>query len=164
LRVEKIEYQGVSFDSKDPLPGELAQREGQPLDPAKVTASVRRLFASGRYRDIRVDGERKASGVTLIYAGTPRYFVGRVSIEGVKSDRLSSLLEYATKLNPGKAFAGSDVAAQVERSRQQLPLVARDADQPTRRARQVHRSKHPAKFPEKSAKSPREVESDREMT
>ena len=120
MRVEKIEYQGVTFASKNPLPGELAQRVGQPLDPAKVTASVRRLFASGRYRDIRVDGERAGSGVTLIYAGTPRYFVGRVSIEGVKSDRLASLLEYATKLNPGSAFAASDIDAGTESVRQSL--------------------------------------------
>ncbi len=120
LRVEKIVYQGVDFDAKDPLLGELAQREGQPLDPAKVTASVRRLFASGRYRDIRVDGEREGDGVTLIYAGTPRYFVGRVSIEGVKSERLASLLEYATKLNPGSAFTDSDVAAGTEGVRQAL--------------------------------------------
>ena len=56
-----------------------------------------RLFASGRYRDIGVDGERTGDGVLLIFVGTPRYFVGRVVIEGVKNDRLASLLEYATK-------------------------------------------------------------------
>ncbi|HWG16352.1 MAG TPA: POTRA domain-containing protein [Acidobacteriaceae bacterium] len=110
LRVAKIEFQGVTFGPKDPLPAQLPQQEGKPLDPAKVTAGVRRLFATGRYRDIRVDGERAGDGVTLIYAGTARFFVGKVTIDGVKSERLASQLEYATKLNPGAAFADSDVA------------------------------------------------------
>jgi outer membrane protein insertion porin family len=111
LRVDKIEFEGVVFDSTDTLPQQLPLRAGQPLDPAKVADSLRRLFASGRYRDIRVDGERDASGVTLIFSGTPRYFVGRVAIEGVKDDRLTSLLEYATNLQPGTAFTEAATAA-----------------------------------------------------
>ena len=102
LRVDRVEFRGVVFAAKDPLPGQLPQQAGEPLDPAKVTASIRRLFASGRYRDIRVMGERNGAGVTLIYAGTPRYFVGRVTIAGVKDERLASSLEYATKLSRGR--------------------------------------------------------------
>ena len=49
------------FDPKDALPGELPQQAGAPLDPAKVTASIRRLFASGRYRDIHLEGKREAA-------------------------------------------------------------------------------------------------------
>ena len=37
----KVEFQGVTFDAKDPLPGQLPQQAGEPLDPAKVTASIR---------------------------------------------------------------------------------------------------------------------------
>ena len=54
LRVGEVDFQGVTFAAKDPLPGELPQQAGEPLDPAKVTASIRRLFATGRYRDIGV--------------------------------------------------------------------------------------------------------------
>jgi outer membrane protein assembly factor BamA len=120
LRVTRVEFQGVSFDAKDPLPGQLPQQAGQPLDPAKVTASVRRLFASGRYRDIRVDGEHEGSGVALIYVGTPRYFVGRVSIVGVKQERLASLLEYATKLQPGREFSQAMIATGTDGVREAL--------------------------------------------
>ena len=120
LRVAGVQFQGVSFDAKDPLPGQLAQQAGELLDPAKVTASIRRLFASGRYRDIRVDGRREGDGVVLVYVGTPRYFVGRVSIVGVKDERLSSLLEYATKLQPGGVLADTMIAAGTEGVRQAL--------------------------------------------
>jgi outer membrane protein insertion porin family len=111
LRVDKILFQGVTFDAADTLPKELAQKEGAPLDPQLVRASVRRLFASGRYRDISVRGVRQGDAVTLIFTGVARYYVGRVTIEGVKNDRLASLLQFATKLSPGTAFNESQIAA-----------------------------------------------------
>ncbi len=110
LRVTAIEFQGVTFDKGAMLPQELAQKVDTPLDPEQVRSSLRRLFASGRYRDIAVRGVRRGDDVTLIFAGTARYYVGRVTIEGLKNDRVSSLLEFATKLQPGTAFNEPDVA------------------------------------------------------
>ena len=120
LRVASVEFEGVKFGVKDPLPGMLEQQAGEALDPSKVTASVRRLFASGRYRDIRVDGVREGAAVRLIFVGVPRYFVGRVSIVGVKDERLASVLEYATKLQPGTDFTEGSIAAGTEGIRQAL--------------------------------------------
>jgi len=120
LRVEKIEFEGVVFDMKDPLPQQIPQRAGEPLDPAKVAASIRQLFASGRYRDIRVEGEREGDGMTLVFAGTPQFFVGRVTIDGVKDERLTSLLEYATKLQPGTDFTDGSTPAGVDGVKQSL--------------------------------------------
>jgi outer membrane protein insertion porin family len=119
LRVDKIEFEGVTFDATDTLPKELTQKVGEPLDPQKVRESTRRLFASGRYRDIAVRGVKQAGGMTLVFAGTPRYYVGRITIVGVKSERLTSLLQFATKLSPGNAFtegqleAGNEGIAQI---------------------------------------------------
>ena len=111
LTVDKVEFEGVTFGSAEKLPKELTQKAGQPLDPAKVRESTRRLFASGRYRDIAVRGIRHGDSVTLVFAGSPRYYVGRVTIEGVKSERLTSLLEFSTKLEPGTAFTDAEVPA-----------------------------------------------------
>lgn len=110
LQVNKIEFEGVTFDVTDKLPSELSQKVGEPFDPQKVRQSTRRLFASGRYRDIEVRGVRQGNGLTLIFAGSPRFYVGRVEILGVKSERLTSLLEYATKLSPGTALTRSAVS------------------------------------------------------
>ena len=109
--VDRIEFEGVTFGPTETLPSELPQKAGQPLDPDKVRDSTRRLFASGLYRDISVRGVRHGDSLTLIFAGTARYYVGRVTIEGVESDRLASLLEFATKLDPGTAFSEKDVPA-----------------------------------------------------
>jgi outer membrane protein insertion porin family len=114
LRVNRIEFEGVSFDETDTLPSEITQHAGEPLDPEKVRSSTRRLFESGRYRDITVRGIRQGDGMTLIFAGTPRYYVGRVTVVGVKSDRLTSLLTYATKLNPGMAYTDTSIPTGTE--------------------------------------------------
>src|SRR5437899_9115807 len=120
LRVDKILFEGVTFDAADTLPKELPQEVGTPLDPQLVRESVRRLFASGRYRDISVRGVRQGDAVTLIFTGVPRYYVGRVTIDGVKNDRLASLLEFATKLSPGTAFNESQIAAGAEGIKEML--------------------------------------------
>jgi outer membrane protein insertion porin family len=120
LLIDKIEFEGVTFDASDTLPQQLAVKVGEPLDPAKVTQSIRRLFASGRYRDIGVDGQREGNAVTLIFVGSARFFVGRVTIEGVKDDRLASLLEYATRLEPGTAFTQTAIATAIDGVKQSL--------------------------------------------
>jgi outer membrane protein insertion porin family len=109
LHVAAIEFEGVTFDKTDTLPQDLAQKVDTPLDPEQVRSSLRRLFASGRYRDVSVRGVRQGDEVTLIFAGMARYYVGRVTIDGVKNDSLTSLLEFATKLQPGTAFSDSQI-------------------------------------------------------
>ncbi|MDQ2926485.1 MAG: BamA/TamA family outer membrane protein [Acidobacteriota bacterium] len=111
--VTEIRFEGVTFEKDDVLPGELTQKAGAALDPDKVRADLRRLFASGRYRDISVRSEAASGGIALVYAGVPRYYIGRVQIEGVKSERLSSLLEFATRLDPGTAYTEALVPASV---------------------------------------------------
>ncbi len=46
--------------------------------------------------------------------GTPRYYVGRVTIAGVKNERLASLLEFGTNLGPGRAFTRAAIPAATE--------------------------------------------------
>jgi outer membrane protein insertion porin family len=120
LKVDRVLFEGVTFDPTDTLPGKLEQKVGQPLDAQKVRESIRRLFASGRYRDIEVRGVKQGDAVTLIYSGAPRFYVGRVTIEGVKNERLTSLLEFAAKLSPGKGYSDSQVTAGTEGIKQIL--------------------------------------------
>lgn len=120
LQVEAIRFEGVTFGVDDSLPKLLPQQAGQPLDAEKVRQSLRRLFASGRYRTIGVSGIRHGDAVTLIFTGPSRYFVGRVAIDGVKTEQLSSLLEYSTNLNPGLPYVETAVPAGTELIRQTL--------------------------------------------
>jgi outer membrane protein assembly complex protein YaeT len=109
--VNAIRYEGVEFALSDKLLSQLTQKAGEPLDPEKVRQTTRRLFATGRYLNIGVRVENTASGVDLIFSGIPRFYVGQVQIFGVKDSRLTSLLEYGTKLNPGVAYNDGDAQA-----------------------------------------------------
>ena len=118
--VTGIRFEGVTFAPHDRIVADLTQRAGEPLDPQKVQADIRRLWTSGRYRNISVSGEISGKGVTLIYVGVPRYYVGRVEINGVSQERLTSLLSFATKLDPGTAFSEPLIPAALAGVRQSL--------------------------------------------
>ncbi len=118
--VAAIRYEGVDFGKTDRLMQQLGQKEGEPLDPAKVRQTTTRLFATGRYRNINVRVEPNGTGVTLIFAGLPRYYVGRIQVNGITDDRLSSLVEYGTNLDPGTAFQDSDLTAATNSVKQAL--------------------------------------------
>ena len=120
LMVDSLHFEGVTFAANDHLPDELPQKAGTPLNPVAVRDSTRRLFQSGRYRDIAVRAVRSGNRVALYFAGTPQYFVGRITINGVKIERLSALLEYATKLDPGTAFTPAAVPVAVQGIRDTL--------------------------------------------
>lgn len=109
--IDAVRFEGVNFNANSMMPAQLGVKAGDTLDPAKVRAATRRLFLTGRYRDISVRSERGRTGLTLIFDGVPRYFVGRVKIIGVQSERQSSLLEYSTQLQPGYPFSDTDVAS-----------------------------------------------------
>ncbi len=109
LRVMEIRFVGVQRADLEPLPEQLEQQPGSPLDPVKVRDSLRRLFATGLYQTIAVDGERQDGGVKLTYTGTPAIFLGRVLVRGVKNSQLSNQLNYSTRLNPGTPFTQAKV-------------------------------------------------------
>lgn len=104
LPVTEIRYEGVSQTTLDPLPDLLEQQPKSPLDPLKVRASLRRLYATGRYKTISVDGLRQTSGVVLVFRGAPTLFLGRILVRGVKNTHLSNQLSYSIRLNPGTPF------------------------------------------------------------
>lgn len=104
LNVIDIRYVGVARADLDPLPDQLDQQPNAPLDPVKVRDSLRRLYATGLFQTIAVDGEKQGDGVILTYTGTPTLFIGRVLVRGVKNSQLSNQAYYSTRLSPGTAF------------------------------------------------------------
>lgn len=105
LHVAEIRFEGVPETLLKPLPGKLPQQPGQPLDPQKVRNSLRRLYATGLYRTIDVSGVRAGQDVSIVFTGEPALFVGGVTIDGIKSDRLTQLLEGGTQLQLGELYS-----------------------------------------------------------
>jgi outer membrane protein insertion porin family len=105
LRVATVQFKGVGLEALDPLPSKLELQPGQPLDAGKLRESLRRLYATGLYRTIEVEGTRNGDTVAILFTGVPRTFVGRVYVDGVKNDQLASQIGRAAKLEAGTAFS-----------------------------------------------------------
>ena len=105
--VLRIDFTGVSASRMEPLPHQLAQHAGAPLHATAVSQSLRRLYSTGLYDSISVEGSLENDSVVLTFRGTPRTFVGIVSVTGAKGANTNSLLERVSRLNPGTRFTPS---------------------------------------------------------
>src|SRR5208282_4352723 len=104
LPVRSISFEGVAVSRLAPLPGHLAQAEGKPLSPENLKKSLRQLFATGLFETIQVEGSHQQDGVALVFRGTPRIFIGTVSVDGAKGANVNTQLERAGQLDPGTRF------------------------------------------------------------
>ena len=104
LPVRRISFDGVDAERLAPLPEHLAQTVGSPLDQENLAESLRQVFATGLFETVAVEGAREGDGVALIFQGTPRVFVGTVSVYGAKGTSINSQLERASRLLPGTRF------------------------------------------------------------
>ncbi len=104
LEIAAVEFEGVDRSRLEPLPEMLPLQPHQPLRAEDVRQSLRRLYATGLYQDIAVEGERQGDQVTILFKGTQQFFLGRVTVDGVKNDRLTSQLQRATRLTAGTRY------------------------------------------------------------
>ncbi|QNI33619.1 BamA/TamA family outer membrane protein [Alloacidobacterium dinghuense] len=104
LQVEAVQFKGIPPERLAPLPESLALQPHQPLDPLKVRDSLRRLYETGLYKTIVVEGLRHGDAVTIIFSGVPNLFIGRITVNGINNERLSGVLERSTRMNAGTVF------------------------------------------------------------
>jgi len=104
LEVDAVEFAGVDRGRLEPLPEMLALQPHHPLRSEDVRQSLRRLYATGLYKGISVEGERHGNEVTIRFDGTPQLFLGRITVDGPKDDRLTSQLQRSTRLSPGTRY------------------------------------------------------------
>ena len=120
LPVVHISFEGVSADRLAPLPDHLAQAEGAPLTADNVKRSLRELYASGLYDAVEVEGSRQPGGVALIFAGTPRIFIGTVSVDGAVGATMNTQLQRASQLEAGTRLTQAKMLRAVDQMRTTL--------------------------------------------
>jgi outer membrane protein insertion porin family len=120
LPVRQISFEGVATDRLSPLAGHLAQAEGAPLDPENLRRSLRQLYATGLFDTIEVAGTRQQGGVSLVFKGTPRTFIGTVTVDGAKGATLNTQLQRASQLSPGARFTSDKLGQALDQMRQTL--------------------------------------------
>jgi len=63
----------------------VTQKVGQPLSRREVQSSIKSLFATGDFRDIRVDSAPAEGGVALIFSLFVNYRVAEIRFDGLKT-------------------------------------------------------------------------------
>jgi outer membrane protein assembly complex protein YaeT len=120
LPVRRISFEGVAADRIAPLPGHLVQAEGAPLNRENVGRSLRQLYSTGLFETVEVQASRDAGGVDLVFHGTPRRFIGLVSVDGAKGGTINTQLERATQLSPGTRFTDAKLSQALKQMRKTL--------------------------------------------
>jgi outer membrane protein insertion porin family len=110
LPVRKISFEGISVGRLNPIPEQLAQQAGKPLNADHIRESLRQLYASGLFESIEVAGVPDGDGVDLIFRGLPRSFIGSVWVDGAKGATMNAQLERAAQLTAGTRFTEAKLA------------------------------------------------------
>jgi outer membrane protein assembly complex protein YaeT len=99
----------------------LPLKRDQPLHMSVVRASIARLFATGRYRDIQVDAEPYNGGVIIKFITSNSWFIGDVSVSGrIEDPPNRGQLANATRLELGQPYIESELETAVNGQRHLL--------------------------------------------
>lgn len=120
LIVTRISFTGVPLERVKTIAGYLALAEGQPLDPDDVKLSLRQLYRSGLYDDLAVEASQVAGGVELTFIGTPRAFIGSVSVYGAIGATMNTQLERASQLVAGTRLTREKLSRALDQMRATL--------------------------------------------
>jgi outer membrane protein insertion porin family len=77
---------------------------GQPLDPAKVAQSLRLLYRTGNYADLRAATVAVPGGVRLDFIARENLYFNEVLIEGLQAPPSDASAAAATQLNLGQTY------------------------------------------------------------
>lgn len=113
LRIREIRFANVpkSWDQKSLLQL-LLLKPGEPLDRENIRKSIRILFATKRFADIRIEASRLGNDEVSISIETVlNYFIGEVRAEGEPNRPTSSQIVNASKLQLGELYAQEKVDA-----------------------------------------------------
>jgi len=93
------------------FPGAVTQQIGEPLDPAKVSESLKRLYATGRFTELRADGAREGDGVSLTFVARAQYFIGLVTASGNPGPIEARALVTTSRLRLGQPLRDEELSA-----------------------------------------------------
>jgi outer membrane protein assembly complex protein YaeT len=87
---------------------EVTLKPGQPVTVREMQSSIKNLFATGNFRDIRVDAANDPAGVVLTFSLFLHYRVNRITISGVRrAERTRAERELTVR--PGEVLSLDDV-------------------------------------------------------
>src|SRR6266849_6766304 len=101
-------------------PSGIAVETGKPLDPGKVAESLRALYRTGNYADVRAVKTPISGGVRLDFIVRENLFFNQVRIEGLTAPPSEASAAAAMQLGLGQIYNRAVVAEALERLRETL--------------------------------------------
>lgn len=123
---ENLPVTAIQFEpTLQPLnPKELAIRlpfhVGSTFRAESLRTAIQNLYASGRYADLAVDASPLDQGVALRFITKPAYFIGRITVTGVKPPPSVGQLLDVTKLRLGTRYAEGNRHQAIEEVQNEL--------------------------------------------
>lgn len=118
-----MDFVGITDGNPAMLRSLLAQKVNEPLDKDKLQASLKTLYATGRFATLDVEAQQSSSdGVALVFRGKENYFNGAVNLEGAppKGHPNAQQLIAATELDLGDVFREDQVVRSIDRMKKVL--------------------------------------------
>ena len=116
----------IDFDPPlQPLPADglekiLPLHAGDPLHLDSLHTTIQKLYETGRYSDVSIDGRADGDGVLVTITTRETYFISGVSIDGISEPPTRGQLETATKLELGAPFNEGDLEQASENIEERL--------------------------------------------
>jgi outer membrane protein assembly complex protein YaeT len=109
-RITDIQFSPAqTLDERD-LARAVPLKKGDVLKPEDIARAIDGLFATGRFKDVVVEGERSGDGVTVRFVTQPAWFLGGIAIEGkISTPPNRAQITAATQLSLGALFQDDDV-------------------------------------------------------
>ena len=101
-------------------PPRLTIQHGQPFSIEAESSSLRELFRSGRFADLRAELTDVPGGVRLDFVVRQNFYINRVQIVGLREPPGEALAISSLRLNLGEIFRQSDMKEALDRLRQTL--------------------------------------------
>jgi outer membrane protein assembly factor BamA len=98
----------------------ISVKVGEPLDREEVAASIRTLYQTGDYADVRAVMTRGADASRLDFVVRENLFINRIVIEGLKPPPSEATAAGAMQLNLGQTYHAGDVDEAVSRLKDTL--------------------------------------------
>ncbi|MFB3920154.1 MAG: POTRA domain-containing protein [Terriglobia bacterium] len=97
----------------------VVQKTGEPLDREKIRQTLKNLYATGRFQELRADTHPTEGGIELVLVARATFFVGVVRVEGAPDDINPSVLVTASRLRLGEPIETS----KLDEGKQRLAAV-----------------------------------------
>lgn len=119
--IAEIRFRADAGFDTNAVAQEVTLKPGQHVTIRELQSSIKNLFATGNFRDVRVDAAPSAGGVVLTFSLFLHYRIGDIEIAGVdRSDRTRAQRELTVR--PGEVLSLDDVddsASAIEETLQQ---------------------------------------------